>query len=113
MLKEHILPFMREIALFYLDCVTLDENGSTHSTTALVPQWENIRRLSAGESAVLGLTQDGQVFAHAFGRQQYDFRFHQPVLAAAAAPNHYAFLLADGTLEIRHADGRIETNKLK
>ena len=92
--------------------VTLDENGTTHSTTELVPQWENIRRLSAGESAVLGLTQDGQVFAHAFGRQQYDFRFHQPVLAAAAGANHCAFVLADGTLEIRYADGIIDSYSL-
>ena len=40
-------------------------------------------------------------------------RNHVPVLAIAAGADHYAFILSDGTLEIRHADGRIETNELK
>ena len=89
-------------------------NGTTFSTTSLIPQWTGIKRLAASENAVIGLTEDGGVLAHAFGRNnQASFAFAQPVLAAAAAPNHYAFLLADGTLEIRHADGRIEKNELK
>ncbi len=91
-----------------------DAVGTTFSTTELVPQWTGVKRLSASENAVIGLTEDGAVLAHAFGRNNHaSFVFDQPVLAAAAAPNHYAFLLADGTLEIRYADGRIETNKLK
>ncbi len=91
-----------------------DAAGTTHSTTSLVPQWTGVKRLSASENAVIGLTEEGAVLAHPFGRNNHaSFIFDQPVLAAAAAPNHYAFLLADGTLEIRHADGRIETNKLK
>lgn len=90
-----------------------DENGNTFSTTALVPQWSGVKRLTAGENAVISLTEDGTVLAHAFGRNNHaSFAFELPVLAAAAAPNHYAFLLADGTLEIRYADGRIETNRL-
>lgn len=90
-----------------------DAAGTTFSTTALVPQWTGVKRLAASENAVIGLTEDGSVFAHAFGRNNHaSFAFDQPVLAAAAAPNHYAFLLADGTLEIRCADGQIETHEL-
>lgn len=92
--------------------VTLDEAGTTHPTTPLVPQWENVKRLSAGESAVLGLTEDGKVLAHAFGRQQYDFRFTQPVLAAAAGAKHCAFVLTDGTVDIRYADGKQDVYSL-
>lgn len=88
--------------------VTLDESGTTHPTTSLVPQWNHIRSLSAGESAVLGLTDDGRIFAHAFGDQQYDFYFTQPVLAAAAGAKHCAFVLADGTVEARYANGNNE-----
>ena len=91
-----------------------DANGSTFCTTSLVPAWNGVKRLSASENAIIALTEDGSVLAHAFGRNNHaSFAFDQPVLAAAAAPNHYAYLLADGTLEIRHADGRIETNELK
>lgn len=91
-----------------------DASGTTVSTTTLIPQWTGVKRLAASENAVIGLTEDGGVWAHAFGRNNHaSFAFDQPVLAAAAAPNHYAFLLADGTLEIRHADGRIEKNELK
>ncbi len=94
--------------------VGADAAGNIFSTTALVPQWTGVKRLAASENAVIGLTEDGTVLAHAFGRSnRVSFAFDQPVLAAAAAPNHYAFLLADGMLEIRHADGRIESNKLK
>jgi len=93
--------------------VGADANGTTHSTTALIPQWTGVKRLSASENAVIGLTEDGGVLAHAFGRtNQASFAFTQPVLAAAAAPNHYAFLLADGTLEIRHASGDIQQHPL-
>ena len=91
-----------------------DAAGTTFSTTELVPQWTGVKRLSASENAVIGLTEDGTVLAHVFGRNNHaSFAFDQPVLAAAAAPNHYAFLLADGTLEIRHNDGSIETHELK
>jgi len=92
--------------------VALDEAGTTHPTTPLVPQWENVKRLSAGESAVLGLTEDGKVLAHAFGRQQYDFHFTQPVLAAAAGAKHCAFVLTDGTVDIRYADGKQDVYSL-
>ena len=86
--------------------VWLDEKGTMHSTTELIPEWQGISRVSAGESAVLGLTEDGEVFAHAFGPTgRYDFRFDQPVLAISAGARHCAFVLADGTLCIRYADG--------
>lgn len=93
--------------------IGVDANGTTYSTTALIPQWTGVERLTASENAVIGLTEDGGVLAHAFGRNnQASFAFTQPVLAAAAAPNHYAFLLADGTLEIRHSDGRLQRHEL-
>ena len=93
--------------------VGADAAGTTCSTTALVPQWTGVKRLTASENAVIGLTEDGTVLAHAFGRNnQASFQFDQPVLAASAAPNHYAFLLPDGKLEIRYADGRMEQNEL-
>jgi len=38
MLKEHILPFMHEIALFYLDYVTLDENGHAFICPSVSPE---------------------------------------------------------------------------
>lgn len=86
--------------------VWLDENGTMHATSELVPQWQGIERLSAGESAVLGLDAEGNVLAHVFGKaSRYDLRFDQPVLAAAAGARHCAFVMADGTLCVRYADG--------
>lgn len=94
--------------------VGADKDGNTFSTTALLPQWTGVKRLAASENAVVALREDGTVLSHIFGRtHQADFRFDQPVLAAAAAPNHYAFLLADGTLEIRYANGQKERIELK
>lgn len=96
----------REIAVSRGYAVWLDEAGTTHATTALVPQWQGIERLSAGESAVLGLDAEGNVHAHVFGKaSRYDLQFDQPVLAAAAGARHCAFVLADGTLCVRYADG--------
>lgn len=89
--------------------VTLDENGTTHPTTGLVPQWQNVKRLSASESAVLGLTEDGKVLSYVFGtKNRYVFAFDQPVLAVSAGAEHCAFVLADGTVEISCADGPID-----
>lgn len=89
--------------------VGADAHGSTCSTTALVPQWTGVERLTAGENAVIALTAQGEVRSHVFGRtHQLNCTFDQPVLAAAAGPNHCAFLLADGTLEIRRMDGSIQ-----
>lgn len=89
--------------------VGIDDQGGLHSTTALVPAWENVQRVSGGENAVLALTADGEVLAHGFDQHsQADFTFAQPVLALSAGANHYAFLLADGSLEIRYADGASE-----
>ena len=94
--------------------VGADKDGNTFSTTALLPQWTGVKRLAASENAVVALREDGTVLSHIFGRtHQADFRFDQPVLAAAAAPNHYAFQLADGTLEIRYANGQNERIELK
>lgn len=93
--------------------VGADAGGNTFSTTSLVPQWMGVKRLAASENAVIGLTEEGGVWAHAFGRNNHaSFAFNQPVLAAAAAPNHYAFLLADGRLEIRRTDGTIQQHSL-
>lgn len=89
--------------------VGVDETGALRSTTGLIPEWQNAARLSAGENAVLALTHEGEVLSHVFDEQtRCDFTFYQPVLALSAGANHYAFLLADGTLEIRYADGRVE-----
>ena len=90
-----------------------DANGNTFSTTALIPQWTDAVRLTAGENAVLALTEDGRVLIHVFDRHSLcSFDFEKPVLAAAAGPNHYAFILADGTLEIRYSNGDIQQHSL-
>ena len=86
--------------------VGADADGNTHSTTFIVPAWTGVCRLAAGENAVIGLTETGQVLSHVFDeRSRADFSFDQPVLAVAAGPEHYAFLLADGTLDIRFSTG--------
>ena len=86
--------------------VGIDAQGTLHSTTAFIPAWPNVQRVSAGENAVLALSAEGEMLVHAFDlHSKADFTFAQPVLALSAGPNHYAFLLADGSLEIRHADG--------
>ena len=88
-----------------------DEQGRVFSTMPQIPAWTDIARVSAGENAVLALTSDGQVLSHVFDSHSLcGFTFYQPVLALSAGANHYAFLLADGTLEIRYANGRIETH---
>ena len=93
--------------------VAADAEGRLLSTTSLVPSWKGVKRLSASENIVLALTEEGQVLAHRFGHtDQTELTFRQPVLAVCAAPNHSAFLMADGTLEIRYADGRAENHLL-
>lgn len=93
--------------------VGADAQGNTRSTTALAPQWTGVKRLSAGENALLGLRENGEVLSHLFDRHsKVSFAFDQPVLAIAAGPNHYAFLLADGTLECRGADGQVQIHEL-
>ena len=93
--------------------VGADAAGDTFSSTDLLPQWTGIARLAASENGVVALTQYGQVLSHLFDRHSKAvFTFSQPVLAIAAAPNHYAFLLADQTLEIRHSNGETETYNL-
>ena len=90
--------------------VMLDESGMVHSTSALVPQWQKITGISAGESAVLALNDEGKVQSHVFGQNsRYDFAFDQPVLAMAAGARHCAFVLADGTVCARNADGSTES----
>ena len=89
--------------------VAADSTGRTYSSSPVVPVWTGIERLAAGENAVLGLTHEGDVLAHPFGRHNtVDFVFTQPVAAIAAGPNHYAFLLDDGVLEIRRSNGESE-----
>lgn len=93
--------------------IGVDTQGNTHSTTALIPQWTGVSRVTAGENAVLGLTEDGRVFSHIFDRHSdWELAFQQPVLAAAAGPNHCAFLLKENVLEIRHSDGRLQRHEL-
>jgi len=99
------------IALSRGYAVGVDAQGNMHATTGLVPAWSGVKRVAAGENAVLALTEDGQVLAHVFDEHNLaGFTFWQPVLAVSAGANHYAFLLADGTLEIRYADGRAENH---
>jgi len=93
--------------------VAADAHGLTVATTPLIPQWQGVRRLSASENAVLALTEEGEVLVHLFSdAQPCDFTFTQPVLAVSAAPNHYAFLLQDGTLEIRRPNVAAEVHHL-
>ena len=93
--------------------VGVDDAGAVCSTTHLIPQWSGVKRLAAGENAVLALAEDGQVLAHSFdSHSRCSFQFDQPVLAVAAGPNHYAFILSDGTLEIRTSDGGAENHAL-
>lgn len=89
--------------------IGVDAQGRAVATTELVPQWTDVARVSAGENAALALTRDGRVLAHVFDKACLcDFDFEQPVLALSAGANHYAFVLADGTLEIRYANGQKE-----
>ena len=93
--------------------VAVDAEGNTYSSTALVPHWSGVQRLTAGENAVIALNADGEVFFHTFGHTSgFDFTFDQPVLAAAAGPDHCAFLLEDGTLAIRLSSGESQTYSL-
>ncbi len=102
----------QQLAVSRAYAVGLDAQGKTHSTTALVPQWTGVERIAAGENALIGLTGNGDVLTHVFDRHsKADFTFSQPVVAAAAGPNHYAFRLADGSVSIRYADGTSETVK--
>ncbi|MBQ7866534.1 MAG: hypothetical protein IJ354_00080 [Clostridia bacterium] len=94
--------------------IGVDAQGVLYSTTGLITPQENIARVSAGENAALMLDDEGSVSAHAFGSSRFDFAFDQPVLALSAGANHCAFVLADGTLTIRNADGtREDFNLLK
>ena len=90
--------------------VGITADGRMVSSSSLIPQWEQICRVAAGENGVVALDSQGNVHAFEFGRHSHcDFTFTQPVIDIAAGPNHYAFLLADGTLEVRWRDGRCET----
>lgn len=86
----------------------IDRGGTVYSTGITLPAWQNVIRISAGENAALALTQDGKVLSHAFDNHvKCTFDFGQPVLAICAGPNQYAFVLQDGSLEIRYADGAV------
>ena len=88
--------------------VGLDENGRTHSTSNLIPEWEEVVAVSAGENAVLALAKDGSVLSCVFDRHlNCTFDFGQPVLALCAGANHYAFVLQDGSIEIRYSNGDV------
>lgn len=89
--------------------IGVDTQGNTCATTSLLPQWTNVAAVAAGENAALALTKEGAVLAHVFDKNsRADFAFDQPVLAMSASANHYAFVLADGTLDIRYANGQTE-----
>ena len=86
----------------------LDDLGRVHSSSELVPEWENVARISAGENAALALTEDGKVLSQVFGTHvKCTLDFGQPVLAISAGANLYAFVLEDGSVEIRYADGTV------
>lgn len=89
--------------------VGIDEQGNTHATLDWIPSWKNIASVSAGENGVIALTEDGQVKSCLFGKHNgREFSFDQPVLAIAAGSNHYAFVLQDGSVQLRTADGTTE-----
>ncbi len=90
--------------------VGVDEKGTTHATMEQLPTWKNIAQVSAGENGVVALTEDGQVRTYLFGKYTgREFQFNQSVLAIAAGPNHYSFILQDGSVQICTADGSVET----
>ncbi len=81
-------------------------NGCVSASGIRLPEWTEVSHISAGENAALALTKDGRVLSCAFGAGVHcTFDFGQPVLAICAGPNQYAFVLADGSVEIRHSDG--------
>ena len=89
--------------------LAVDSEGKTHCTSRLVPYWTDAARVAAGENAALCLTADGRVHCRLFGlHNRMNTAFDAFVTDIAAGPDACAFLLADGTLEIRRADGRIE-----
>lgn len=86
--------------------VGVDAEGNARATTATVPRWSGVERISAGENAVLALTADGEVLSHFFDqRDALPFVFEQPVVALCAGADWYAFVLADGSLELWDRDG--------
>ena len=90
--------------------LAVDENGETRCTSSLVPAWKDAARVAAGENAALCLTKNGRVCVHPFGlHNRMDTAFDDFVVDIAAGPDACAFLLADGTLEVRHTDGSRET----
>jgi len=86
----------------------IDADGKVLSNLAVIPEWDQIVRISAGENAAIALSEEGIVYSHLFDRHlKCTFDFGQPVIGIAAGANHYAFVLQDGTLEIRNADGTV------
>lgn len=88
--------------------IGLDREGRVHSSIDGIPEWENIVAVSAGDNAALALSEDGSIYSYVFDKHlKCTFDFAQPVLAISAGANHYAFVLQDGSLEIRYSDGSI------
>ncbi len=87
----------------------IDADGKVHSTFEAIPAWDNVAAVSAGENAALALTRDGQVLSQIFDKHlRCTFDFGQPVAGLCAGANQYAFVLGDGTIEIRYADGKVQ-----
>lgn len=92
----------------------VDKEGKVHSSIDTLPPWERVVRVSAGENAALALTEDGKVLNWAFDQHlKCTFDFSRPVVALCAGPNQYAYVLDDGTIEIRYADGTVEVPQEK
>lgn len=88
--------------------IGMDRDGRVHTSINGIPQWETIVAVSAGENAALALSEDGNVHSYVFDKHlKCTFDFAQPVLAISAGANHYAFVLQDGSLEIRYSDGSV------
>lgn len=86
----------------------IDETGTVHSSLKQIPEWKQIIAVSAGENAALALAEDGSILSCVFDRHlKCTFDFAQPVIAVNAGANHYAFVLQDGSLEIRYSDGKV------
>ncbi len=88
--------------------IGINADGMVHAAGIQLPEWKDAIQVSAGENAALALTRNGQVLSKVFGTHvRCTFDFGQPVLALCAGANHYAFILEDGTTEIRYADGTV------
>lgn len=78
----------------------------------LTPDWQYVTALSAGSTALLGLTDEGQVLSHFFrAGDAVDFSGLTRVVAMAAGGTHFAFVHEDGTVTVlgENSNGQCDT----